>query len=100
MYVLDALDAYNHKLVKKIEVVGFELKNLKGTDSYIYFAELLLSKDKGPQVRLEIEQQSTTGAIKRIYKKLLAIGSGSWLAPIRSNASGPPTTNRRVASGE
>lgn len=36
VYVLDALDAYNHKLVKKIEVVGFELKNLKGTDSYIY----------------------------------------------------------------
>lgn len=70
VYVLDALDAYNHKLVKKIEVVGFELKNLKGTDSYIYFAELLLSKDKAPQVKLEIEQQSTTGAIKRIYKKL------------------------------
>ena len=70
VYVLDALDAYNHKLVKKIEVVGFELKNLKGTDSYIYFAELLLSKDKAPQVRLEIEQQSKAGSIKRIYKKL------------------------------
>lgn len=70
VYVLDALDAYNHKLVKKIEVVGFELKNLKGTDSYIYFAELLLSKDKAPQVRLEMEQQSKTGTIKRIYKKM------------------------------
>ena len=70
VYVLDALDAYNHKLVKKIEVVGFELKNLKGTDSYVYFDELLLSKDKAPQVRLEIEQQSASGAIKRIYKKL------------------------------
>ncbi len=70
VYVLDALDAYNHKLVKKIEVVGFELKNLNGTDSYIYFDELLLSKDKAPQVRLEIEQQSKgTGNIKRIYKK-------------------------------
>ncbi len=71
VYVLDALDAYNHKLVKKIEVVGFELKNLKGTDSYIYFAELLLSKDRAPQVRLEMEQQSQgTGSIKRIYKRL------------------------------
>ena len=71
VYVLDALDAYNHKLVKKIEVVGFELKNLKGTDSYVYFAELLLSKDQAPQVRLEMEQQSRgTGTIKRIYKKL------------------------------
>ena len=46
------------------------MKNLKGTDSYIYFAELLLSKDKAPQVRLEMEQQSKAGSIKRIYKKL------------------------------
>lgn len=28
IYVLDALDAYNQKLVKKIEVVGFDLHNL------------------------------------------------------------------------
>ena len=28
VYVLDALDAYNKKLVKRIEVKGFELKNL------------------------------------------------------------------------
>lgn len=46
------------------------MKNLKGTDSYIYFAELLFSKDKAPQVRLEMEQQSKAGSIKRIYKKL------------------------------
>lgn len=70
VYVLDALDAYNHKLVKKIEVVGFELKNLKGTDSYIYFAELILSKDKAPLVNLEFEQQSKVGNIRRMYKKL------------------------------
>ena len=71
VYVLDALDAYNHRLVKKIEVVGFELKNLKGTDSYIYFADLLLSKDHAPQVRLEMEQQSRgTGTIKRVYQRV------------------------------
>ena len=33
VYVLDALDAFNKKLVKKIEVKGFDIKNLKGTDS-------------------------------------------------------------------
>ena len=70
VYVLDALDAYNHKLVKKIEVVGFELKNLKGTDSYIYFSELILSKDKAPLVNLEFEQRSKTGKIRRVYKKM------------------------------
>ena len=30
---LDALDAYNKKLVKKIQVKGFEVKNLKGASS-------------------------------------------------------------------
>mgnify|MGYP002619358934 CR=1 FL=1 len=70
VYVLDSLDAYNHKLVKKIEVVGFELKNLKGTDNYIYFSELILSKDKAPLVNLEFEQQSKTGNIRRVYKKM------------------------------
>ena len=34
VYVLDALEAYNQRLVKKIEVKGFELKNLHGTNSY------------------------------------------------------------------
>lgn len=37
VYVLDALDAYNKKLVKKIQVKGFEIHNLRGTDRYIFF---------------------------------------------------------------
>lgn len=70
VYVLDALDAYNKKLVKKIEVIGFELKNLNGTDSYLYFDDVILSKDKAPQARMEMEIQSKAGNIKRIYKNL------------------------------
>ena len=70
VYVLDALDAYNQKLVKKIEVVGFELRNLKGTESYIYFDSVLLSKNESPKVRLEIDCQSKSGNIKRVYKNL------------------------------
>lgn len=68
VYVLDALDAYNQKLVKQIEVVGFELKNLKGTDGYLFLQEIVLSKNKAPQARFEFEQQSTTGSIKRTSK--------------------------------
>ena len=37
VYVLDALDAFNKRLVKKIEVKGFEVKNLRGTDSYLFW---------------------------------------------------------------
>lgn len=70
VYVLDALDAYNQKLVKKIEVVGFELRNLKGTESYIYFDSVVLSKNEPPMVRMEIDVQSKSGNIKRVYKNV------------------------------
>ncbi len=70
VYVLDALDAYNQKLVKKIEVVGFELRNLKGTESYIYFDSVILSKNESPMVRMEIDVQSKSGNIKRAYKNV------------------------------
>lgn len=55
IYVLDALDAYNKKLVKKIEVKGFEVKNLRGTDSYLYLEQIVLSSKKPPMARMEIE---------------------------------------------
>lgn len=70
VYVLDALDAYNQKLVKKIEVVGFELRNLKGTESYIYFDSVLLSKNEPPMARLEIDVQNKSRNIKRAYKNV------------------------------
>ena len=55
VYVLDALDAFNKKLVKKIEVKGIELKNLRGTNKYLYFEEIILSKKENPKARIELE---------------------------------------------
>ncbi|MCD7938184.1 MAG: restriction endonuclease subunit R, partial [Tannerellaceae bacterium] len=55
VYVLDALEAYNKRLVKKIEVKGFEVKNFRGTDSYLYLDSILLSSKKPPMARFEIE---------------------------------------------
>ncbi len=69
IYVLDALDAYNQKLVKKIEVVGFELKNLKGTDSYLYLEDIILSKTEAPKARIEQEVKHANN-IKREMKNL------------------------------
>ena len=57
VYVLDALDAYNKRLVKRIEVKGFEVKNFRGTDSYLYLESIVLSPKKPPMVRLELEIQ-------------------------------------------
>lgn len=48
MYVLDALDAYNKRLVKKIEVKGFEVKNLRGTNKYLYLEDILVTPQKPP----------------------------------------------------
>ena len=55
VYALDALDAYKQKLVKRIEVKGFDMKNLRGTDGYLYLAEIVLSHSKPPMARLEFE---------------------------------------------
>lgn len=55
VYVLDALDAYNNRLVKKIEVKGFEVKNFRGTDKYLYLESIVLSSKKPPMARLELE---------------------------------------------
>lgn len=55
IYVLDALDAYNKKLVKRIAVKGFELKNFRGTDEYLYLDEIILSPNKPPRARLHLE---------------------------------------------
>jgi len=64
VYVLDALDAFRQKLVKKIEVKGFEVKNLGGTDGYLYLSEILLDRRKPPRAKLELEVNFNTG-IKR-----------------------------------
>ena len=68
VYRLDALDAYNQKLVKKIEVKGIEVVNLKGLDGYLYCDKVITDKSKPPIVRLEFEQQLKSGTIKRLWR--------------------------------
>ena len=55
VYVLDALDAYNQKLVKKIEVKGFQVKNLRGTNGYLYLQKIAISANKPPRALIELE---------------------------------------------
>ena len=72
IYVLDALDAFNKRLVKKIEVKGFEVKNFRGTDSYLYLEQILLSPNKPPMARLELE----IGYQKSINREIRKVGVG------------------------
>ncbi|MDO4672341.1 MAG: restriction endonuclease subunit R, partial [Porphyromonadaceae bacterium] len=55
VYALDAVDAYNQKLVKKIEVKGFKVKNFRGTDKYLYLESIILSPKEPPKARVEFE---------------------------------------------
>lgn len=55
VYVLDALDAYKKRLVKQIEVKGFDVKNLGGTNRYLFLEGIVISGDRPPTARLEFE---------------------------------------------
>ena len=72
VYVLDALDAFNKRLVKKIEVKGFEIKNFRGTDKYLYLEQIVLSSKKPPMAKLELE----IGYNKSINRETRILGVG------------------------
>ena len=67
VYVLDALDAYRLKLVKKIEVKGFDIQNLRGTDGYLFLESIVISPKKPPMARLEFEIRNEK-SIKRVTR--------------------------------
>lgn len=72
VYVLDALDAFNKRLVKKIQVKGFEVKNFRGTDKYLFLESIVLSNKKPPMARLEFE----IGYNKSINRETRILGVG------------------------
>ena len=67
---LDAVDAYNRKLVKKIAVRGISVKHLAGSTAYLYVDGLEIGKGADfPKARVELEVQTRQG-IKRQVKRL------------------------------
>ena len=68
VYRLDALDAYNQKLVKKITVKGVEVQGLSGTHGYLYLQDIIVSKS-APEARLELEVAVRNG-FKRVVRKV------------------------------
>lgn len=66
---LDALDAYNQKLVKKIAVRGITVKGLAGTDGYLYLESIEVSANKPPVARVEMEVKRKSG-IKREVRRI------------------------------
>jgi len=67
---LDAIDAYNQKLVKKIAVRGITVKHLAGSTAYLYVDGLEIGKGADyPKARVELEVQTAQG-IRRQLKRL------------------------------
>lgn len=71
VYRLDAIDAFEQKLVKKIEPVCIDVSNRAGVYAYLYCSEIRPGKD-GPEALLEFQVQRKTGQIvneMRVVKK-------------------------------
>lgn len=68
IYRLDALDAYNQKLVKKIAVRGITVRGLTGTNAYLYLESIQISTTSPPIARIEFEVKQTNG-IKRVVRR-------------------------------
>ncbi|SAY39386.1 type III restriction-modification system endonuclease [Candidatus Synechococcus spongiarum] len=66
---LDALDAYNQKLVKKIVVCGIQTRGLAGANAYLYHEGIDISKT-APVARIEMEVKLESGEIKRQLRRL------------------------------
>lgn len=69
VYRLDAIDAYNQKLVKKISVRGISVRGQGGFSPYVYMSGFNIRPDRPPTVTMGFEQLRS-GVIKRVFKKL------------------------------
>lgn len=66
VYKLDAIDAYNQKLVKKIEVKGIRQIGSTATNGYVYLEEIVIGKGN-PQARISFDIKTQTGT-KQVNK--------------------------------
>ena len=71
VYRLDALDAYNQKLVKKIEVKGISQQGSTATNGFVYLHSIIIGKGN-PQARITFDVKTTTG----FRQKTILVGEG------------------------
>ena len=64
IYRLDAMEAYNKRLVKKIAVKGISETGTTATDSYVYLESINLSQND-PTATIQFEVKMANGTVKR-----------------------------------
>lgn len=74
IYRLDAIDAFNKRLVKKIEVMGVEQVGTTATNGYLYLDSIVLSKKKGEAPCARISFDATTKVGLRTATRLVDEG--------------------------
>ncbi len=73
VYRLDAIDAYNKRLVKQISVKGISVKGTTATSGYVYLEKIVISKDKNPVARLGFDIKGANTP-RQVFK---ALGEGA-----------------------
>lgn len=69
VYRLDAMEAYNKRLVKKIAVKGISESGTTATDSYVYLEGINLSKaDPTATIQFDVKQATGTKQKSRVVK--------------------------------
>ena len=66
VYRLDAMDAYNQKLVKKIAVKAIEQTGTTGTQGYLYLQEIIPQKTGAPKAKIEFEVKTQSGVKRKL----------------------------------
>jgi hypothetical protein len=69
---LDALDAYNQKVLKKIAVRGVKVRGQAGTNAYLYLERIDIFPDRLPVARVEMEIRGVQG----IRRERRVLGKG------------------------
>ena len=71
VYRLDAVEAYNKKLVKRIAVKGITQKGITATEGFVYLEKINLS-EKAPTAMLQFDVKGAT----TIRKKTMKVNEG------------------------
>lgn len=69
VYRLDAIDAYNMNLVKKISVKGITASGSTATEGYVYLDEIQVSKTKPPVAILRFDVKGKQG-VRQVSRKV------------------------------
>ena len=77
LFKLDALDAYNQQLVKKITVKGISVSGNKSSSAFVYLERIILSSDAAPVAVVHFNQLNKSNVKNPVRKVVRKLGAGA-----------------------